>query len=152
VTTLEHCPDRPSWGCRACGEPWPCERARKNLADDPTVVVYMSLQLALASRGQLAVRLNDAVSPPPAQRLARCIAIATDPDVRGLASRHRQREERRYPAWWSWMLPALVAEHRQPVEHPPARTQLPQTSPRNKDEDKDSAARRDTVPAWLTPG
>jgi hypothetical protein len=48
VTTLEHWPDRRSWGCRACGEPWPCDQARKNLADDPTVAIYMSIQLHVA--------------------------------------------------------------------------------------------------------
>ena len=27
----EHLPARPSWQCRACGHPWPCERAKKAL-------------------------------------------------------------------------------------------------------------------------
>ncbi|MEU4429002.1 hypothetical protein AB0F81_51060 [Actinoplanes sp. NPDC024001] len=27
----EHTPDRPSWQCRACGLPWPCDPARERL-------------------------------------------------------------------------------------------------------------------------
>jgi len=27
----EHVEERPSWDCRACGKPWPCEIARKEL-------------------------------------------------------------------------------------------------------------------------
>ena len=28
----DHVPDRPSWQCHACGRPWPCDPARKDLA------------------------------------------------------------------------------------------------------------------------
>ncbi|MBG0560162.1 hypothetical protein [Actinoplanes aureus] len=28
----DHVPDRPSWRCRACGDPWPCDPARERLA------------------------------------------------------------------------------------------------------------------------
>lgn len=35
-----HLPERPSWDCKFCGEPWPCGPARENLLDeyanDPT--------------------------------------------------------------------------------------------------------------------
>lgn len=30
----EHDPARPSWDCRACGRPWPCEPARVSLTRD----------------------------------------------------------------------------------------------------------------------
>lgn len=26
-----HLPGRPHWGCKACGQPWPCETARTEL-------------------------------------------------------------------------------------------------------------------------
>lgn len=28
----DHDPARPSWDCRACGRPWPCDPAREQLA------------------------------------------------------------------------------------------------------------------------
>jgi hypothetical protein len=45
----EHTPDRPSWTCRACRQPWPCDPARKSLreqyTEDPTVTaLYLSSQ------------------------------------------------------------------------------------------------------------
>ena len=30
----EHTPARPSWDCRACGRPWPCDAARKRLTGE----------------------------------------------------------------------------------------------------------------------
>jgi hypothetical protein len=32
TTELAHSPARPSWDCRACGRPWPCDPAREQLA------------------------------------------------------------------------------------------------------------------------
>ncbi|GIE77546.1 hypothetical protein Aph02nite_34960 [Actinoplanes philippinensis] len=29
----EHVCERPSWECRACGDPWPCAPARASLSD-----------------------------------------------------------------------------------------------------------------------
>lgn len=29
---LEHTPARPSWDCRQCGKPWPCDPAREAFA------------------------------------------------------------------------------------------------------------------------
>lgn len=29
---MEHIEERPSWDCRACGKPWPCDPAREELA------------------------------------------------------------------------------------------------------------------------
>ena len=34
MADTEHQPDRPSWNCRVCGQQWPCELARKFLAED----------------------------------------------------------------------------------------------------------------------
>ncbi|WP_430779996.1 hypothetical protein [Actinoplanes sp. G11-F43] len=30
----EHDPARPSWDCRVCGRPWPCDPAREALSRD----------------------------------------------------------------------------------------------------------------------
>jgi hypothetical protein len=31
ISWQRHSADRPSWDCRACGKPWPCEPARAGL-------------------------------------------------------------------------------------------------------------------------
>lgn len=33
----EHLPDRPSWLCRTCGDPWPCVTARTDLAHECSI-------------------------------------------------------------------------------------------------------------------
>jgi hypothetical protein len=45
-----HAPDRPSWLCRACAEPWPCEQEKATLlfasgGDLQYVVLYLGLYL-----------------------------------------------------------------------------------------------------------
>jgi hypothetical protein len=57
VTTLigaeEHAAERPSWQCRSCGEPWPCDPARDRLAAGMGRVnlsVYMWSSLEEAAR------------------------------------------------------------------------------------------------------
>jgi hypothetical protein len=47
--TAGHVPARPSWDCQACGCPWPCDPAREERAGDPTLSIYLSLQLADAA-------------------------------------------------------------------------------------------------------
>jgi hypothetical protein len=40
----EHVAERPSWDCRACGRPWPCDPAREALViemDRVTLAIYM---------------------------------------------------------------------------------------------------------------
>ncbi|MDI6101510.1 hypothetical protein QLQ12_23100 [Actinoplanes sp. NEAU-A12] len=40
----EHVCERPSWQCRVCGRPWPCEPARASLsdgADRVLLTIYM---------------------------------------------------------------------------------------------------------------
>ena len=34
TTGEDHQPQRPQWTCRSCGEPWPCEPARRHLVED----------------------------------------------------------------------------------------------------------------------
>ncbi|GIE88759.1 hypothetical protein [Actinoplanes regularis] len=31
---VEHLPARPSWDCRVCGRPWPCQPAQSELSRD----------------------------------------------------------------------------------------------------------------------
>jgi hypothetical protein len=31
---LDHEPARPSWDCRSCGKPWPCDPARERMIAD----------------------------------------------------------------------------------------------------------------------
>jgi hypothetical protein len=45
----EHTPERPTWDCRRCTKPWPCdparERLRKEYAEYPTVTaLYLTSQ------------------------------------------------------------------------------------------------------------
>ncbi|GIE33133.1 hypothetical protein Ait01nite_061780 [Actinoplanes italicus] len=43
-SNAEHVCERPSWQCRACGEPWPCPPARTSLAggaDRVMLTMYM---------------------------------------------------------------------------------------------------------------
>jgi hypothetical protein len=45
----DHCADKPSWLCAACGEPWPCEPATQSLIADTgsgtLLVLYMSIDM-----------------------------------------------------------------------------------------------------------
>jgi hypothetical protein len=48
----EHVCERPSWECRACGDPWPCRTARVSLSDGAdrvmlTMYMWSHLDLAL---------------------------------------------------------------------------------------------------------
>jgi len=46
--TVEHAPARPSWGCRVCQKPWPCDLARKDMCsemDRTALTIYMWLNL-----------------------------------------------------------------------------------------------------------
>jgi hypothetical protein len=49
----EHMAERPSWDCRACGSPWPCDPAREALTiemDRVALSIYMWLNLEEAAR------------------------------------------------------------------------------------------------------
>jgi hypothetical protein len=44
----DHTAERPSWECRACGKPWPCDPAREALViemDRVALAIYMWLNL-----------------------------------------------------------------------------------------------------------
>lgn len=50
---VDHLPDRPSWGCRGCDNPWPCVPAKLRLLDEygrssPALMIYLTSQHALA--------------------------------------------------------------------------------------------------------
>ena len=49
---MEHIEQRPSWDCRACGKPWPCDPVRESLATElsPTALrIHMWLRLEIAA-------------------------------------------------------------------------------------------------------
>jgi len=49
----EHLAERPSWDCRACGKPWPCDPAREALVmemDRVALAIYMWLNLEEAAQ------------------------------------------------------------------------------------------------------
>jgi len=44
----EHVAERPSWDCRVCGKPWPCDAAREALIlemDRVALAIYMWINL-----------------------------------------------------------------------------------------------------------
>jgi len=45
---VEHGPDRPSWVCRVCARPWPCDPAQVDMRaemDRVALAIYMWLNL-----------------------------------------------------------------------------------------------------------
>lgn len=50
----EHLPDRPSWACLACDNPWPCVTAQLRLAEEYTSAP-LALTMYLTSQHVLAV-------------------------------------------------------------------------------------------------
>jgi hypothetical protein len=68
ITAHEHVATRPSWDCRACGKPWPCDPARENLLAEMGRVnlsVYMWANLEEAIR--------DLPKGPPSEMFERFI-------------------------------------------------------------------------------
>ena len=64
----DHNPDRPSWRCRSCGNPWPCSPARHQLAarmDKVALAIHMWAQLDNA--------FGDQPVGPPAEMFDRFI-------------------------------------------------------------------------------
>lgn len=41
--STEHTETRPSWDCRACGKPWPCDPAREALATELSLIEVRTL-------------------------------------------------------------------------------------------------------------
>ena len=52
---MEHIADRPSWDCRACGKPWPCDPAKAKLAAElgPTALAVYAWEHAEEAAPQL---------------------------------------------------------------------------------------------------
>jgi hypothetical protein len=47
-----HQPERPSWNCLACGNPWPCQPAWEYLRDvfpSAALAIYLTTMLGLAA-------------------------------------------------------------------------------------------------------
>jgi hypothetical protein len=44
MVAIEHSPERPSWHCRACGEPWPCAPAREQLVEETGGGTILAIQ------------------------------------------------------------------------------------------------------------
>lgn len=66
---LVHSASRPSWDCRACGQPWPCDPAREELiAQTPNVSA-----LATAGWAYLDEFVRDQPTGPPAEAFDRFI-------------------------------------------------------------------------------
>jgi hypothetical protein len=47
---ITHTPDRPSWDCAVCGEPWPCAPGKVELAEKYTDRHALALYLQTALR------------------------------------------------------------------------------------------------------
>ena len=52
VVVEDHTAERPSWDCRSCGKPWPCDPARERLIaelDRVQLAIYMWVNLEEAA-------------------------------------------------------------------------------------------------------
>jgi hypothetical protein len=58
----EHVCERPSWECRACGDPWPCKPARVSLSDGADRVM-----LTMYMWGHLDRAMTELPPGPPAE-------------------------------------------------------------------------------------
>jgi hypothetical protein len=68
LVTDEHIAARPSWDCRACSKPWPCDPAREGLAsemDRVSLAIYMWTNLEEA--------IGDMPTGPPSELFERFI-------------------------------------------------------------------------------
>jgi hypothetical protein len=71
LTGAPHVEERPSWDCRACGRPWPCDRARAELA---SALSPVALRTAMWMR--LEVAASDLPLGPPAELFERFLRWA----------------------------------------------------------------------------
>lgn len=62
VTAAAHDPARPSWKCRACERPWPCDPARDRLSRE-----FTRTRLALYAQAQMELAIGDMPSASPAE-------------------------------------------------------------------------------------
>ena len=72
----QHQPSRPSWDCRACARPWPCEDARQRLAQ-----LYGRVTLSIFMADRLLEATRDLTTVTPAELFDRFLAwTRTQPD------------------------------------------------------------------------
>jgi hypothetical protein len=64
----DHTADRPSWDCRACGKPWPCDPARERLAEEMD-----RISLAMYMWTNLEEAVADLPPGPPSELFERFI-------------------------------------------------------------------------------
>ena len=70
----EHIADRPSWTCRACGKPWPCDPARAQL-----VAEMGQTELAMYAWATLEDAAQDLPGVPVAEAFDRFLAWTRRP-------------------------------------------------------------------------
>lgn len=86
-----HLPERPSWDCAACGQPWPCDAAREEAAstlDAVLLPIYMSAQMYDAAGEIEAVQPHELFDrfvawTRPARAAIGRAAVAPPPSPRG---------------------------------------------------------------------
>ena len=72
---MDHLPQRPTWDCRACDKPWPCDPAREGLAAE-----LGTTELAVYAAAHLQVAAADMPTAPPAELYDRFIGwVRTGP-------------------------------------------------------------------------
>ena len=64
-----HQPDRPSWDCRACDKPWPCDPAREQLTQ-----TYGRKTLSIFAVDRLSEAARDIPTMTPAELYERFLA------------------------------------------------------------------------------
>lgn len=65
----DHAPRRPSWECRACDHPWPCDPAREHLMGTSNRV-----ELATSAWERLSEAVEDMPTAPPRELFERFVA------------------------------------------------------------------------------
>jgi hypothetical protein len=74
---VEHQPIRPSWDCRACDKPWPCDPARAWLT-----LIYPRTTLSMHAAERLAEAALDVPTTTPAELFERFLAWTRRPQAR----------------------------------------------------------------------
>ena len=69
MVDAEHTADRPSWDCRCCGKPWPCDPAREQL-----VAELSPVRLAMYCWVNLEEAAGDLPDMPVAEAFDRFLA------------------------------------------------------------------------------
>lgn len=70
----DHQPNRPSWLCRSCGKPWPCDPAPERLT-----VVFHPVVLSILQVQRLYEAAHDIPAASPAELFQRFVAWTRRP-------------------------------------------------------------------------